>query len=125
MTNTKQQRANLRQITKVIDAAYALGRVARVIAFSEQRVSNREMPSKPTHAWFAFICTGSMKRALHLRGAHECYNQMRVQLEPIDTEFAEAYMRAFLHVIRSNAHALPGFESVAGVISRYDEVIEL
>ena len=125
MTNTKQQRANLRQITKVIDAAYALGRVARVIAFSEQRVSNREMPAKPTHAWFAFICTGSMKRALHLRGAHKCYNQMRIQLEPIDTEFAEDYMRAFLHVIRSNAHALPGFESVAGVISRYDEVIEL
>lgn len=34
-------------------------------------------------------------------------------------------MRAFLHVIRSSAHALPGFKSVAGVVSRYDEVIEL
>jgi hypothetical protein len=121
----KQQRANLRQITKVLDAATAIARTARGIAHTDAQLHARETASKPTHAWFAFICTGSMKRALHLRGAHECYNQMRIQLEPIDTEFAEAYMRAFLHVIRSNAHALPGFESVAGVISRYDEVIEL
>jgi hypothetical protein len=121
----KQRRANLRQITNVINSAYTLGRVARAIAFSEARASQREMPAKPAQAWFAFIVSGNMKRALHLRGAHECYNQMRIQLEPIDTEFAEDYMRAFLHVIRSNAHMLPGFESVTGVITRHDEVIEL
>lgn len=125
MTTIKQRRANLRQITKVLDVATAIARTARGIAHTDAQLHNREMPAKPTHAWFAFIVSGDMKRALHLRGAHECYNQMRIQLEPIDTEFAEAYMRAFLHVIRSNADSLPGFESVAGVISRYDEVIEL
>lgn len=125
MTTIKQKRVDLSQITKVIDAATAIARTARGIAHTDAQLFGSETASKPTHAWFAFICTGSMKRALHLRGAHECYNQMRIQLEPIDTEFAEAYMRAFLHVIRSNAHMLPGFESVAGVISRYDEVIEL